>query len=290
MTNPTETVAASPAAPEATPAAPAEPTQTTANPAEPAPEPEQPEASAPSTDDTGDDSAEEGQPKKKGGGFQNRIDKLTREKYEADLRAQAAERELAELRKQTQTDYTKDPGPQPTLDQHTTVEEFQKAVAEWGIQKGRFEAHQQAVKERQVAETMQKQAALNARVDAVRRTTLPDYDAVVAPVSDLIDSHPVLHDYVMESEMAPQVAYHLAKNPAVLFELTRLSPIAAVRELTRLEAKLSAPPPPKPVTNAPAPIKPVGTRETVAKNLGDLAASDDASAYIARANKLRGKA
>jgi hypothetical protein len=62
----------------------------------------------------------------------------------------------------------------------------------------------------------------------------------------------------MQSEPSTEVVYQLGKNPAKLLEIMQMTPINAIRELTTLEARLSAPPPPKTFTSAPAPAKPVG--------------------------------
>jgi hypothetical protein len=59
---------------------------------------------------------------------------------------------------------------------------------------------------------------------------------------------------ILECEVGPQIAYHLAKNPAEARRLSAMSPLSQAREIGRLEAKLTAAPlTPKTATQAPEP-------------------------------------
>lgn len=64
-----------------------------------------------------------------------------------------------------------------------------------------------------------------------------------------------MREAILESDDGPALAYHLGKNPDLAEKIASLPPIAAARELGRLEAKLArereqppviskAPPPP----------------------------------------------
>lgn len=61
---------------------------------------------------------------------------------------------------------------------------------------------------------------------------------------------------VLESDKSAHLAVHLAENPTLLDRLNRMSPMQANREIGRLEARLSSPPPRK-ATQAPKPVAPV---------------------------------
>ncbi|QEL19335.1 hypothetical protein [Limnoglobus roseus] len=294
MTDTTETVAPQPAAPEpvTTPAASPEP-----SPESDAPQadtaPEQIEDSAPS-DDPGDDSTDEQRPKKSKGGFQKRIDELTREREIVRIEKENLARELQAIReKERATPATAtDPGAAPRIEDCATVEEFRDKTAEWGRQQARFEAAQQAEQDRiadEAAKAKQEQITRQAefRVKAQKAMTkYSDWQAVaMAPTVPYSETSAHL---VAQSEHAAELAYHLGKNPEVADRLARLDQYSCMREVIRLEARITAAPPPKPITKAEDPIKPVGGRETVVKTMADLAKSDDASAYIARMNgKLR---
>ena len=89
-------------------------------------------------------------------------------------------------------------------------------------------------------------------------------------------------EYVIEvSERGPELAYHLHANPKEASRIAKLSPLAQVRELARLEASL-----PKPesrnISKAPAPPKGVkATGGPAGKDIEALADSDMA-AYAAQ--------
>lgn len=291
----TETVEAT-ASPEQENTATLEPTKSTqqADAAEPA----ETEESAPSEPDSGDDSTEETQPKKKGGGFQKRIDKLTQEKYDAELRLQQMERQMQEMqRKLNPPAADTDPGPRPTLNQFDSIDDYDQAMEAWAKQAARYEAKQATEKaeaERKQAEEIREFESLKMKAaerEAKLSQKYADFDTVLNPQFNPLVAAALQNDtitqYYLQSEAGPEVAYHLAKNPTKFAEVLSLPPIQAIRELTRLEMKLSASPPPKTITNTPPPIKPVGARDTVAQTLADLAASDDASAYIRKANAAR---
>lgn len=85
------------------------------------------------------------------------------------------------------------------------------------------------------------------------KARMPDFEQVAfsAPISDAVA------DLVMSSDMAADVAYHLGKNHDEARRISQLSQVDAARELGRLEAKLSTPPPKPKTTKAPPPIEPV---------------------------------
>ena len=85
----------------------------------------------------------------------------------------------------------------------------------------------------------------------------PDFQTVVANPALPINDH--MAEFIAESETGADVAYYLGKNLDKAAQIARMSPVGAVRELTRLEAELASKPKAKP-SNAPEPIKPVGTR------------------------------
>lgn len=268
MTETIQETATAPVAPETTPVE-QTPIESTAPAAENADQAEIKTEEAAASDD-GEDSADESRPKKKGGGFQNRIDKITREKYEAEIRASDAERKLAELT--TPKDDPNAPsGDEPKLDsgKYATVEEWSKAHGEWAERKGYQKAIRESDQQRQEREALAARATIEAK-QALTAQKHPDYYVAIAPVAPFIMNNPVLKQFVVESDLGTDVAYHLAKNPAKLDEITRMSPIAAGRELYRLESKLAASPPPKPITKAADPIKPVGANEKVSRSYEEM--------------------
>ncbi len=71
-------------------------------------------------------------------------------------------------------------------------------------------------------------------------------------------------EVLAECDNAADIAYHLGKNTAEALKISRLSTVGMARELGRLDSKFSenesgTKTPPKKVTKAPPPIKPVNT-------------------------------
>ena len=92
------------------------------------------------------------------------------------------------------------------------------------------------------------------------REEYDDYDAV-AHAEDL----PVTREMgmaLLESEIGPKILYWLGQNPKEAARIAQMSPLSQAREIGKIETRLSANPPVKKVSNAPEPIKPVGSRSS----------------------------
>lgn len=72
----------------------------------------------------------------------------------------------------------------------------------------------------------------------------------------------VMAETIKASDLGPDLAYWLGSNPKEADRISRLSPLLQAREIGKIEAKISAEPPQKKTTSAPAPIKPVTARAT----------------------------
>ncbi len=76
---------------------------------------------------------------------------------------------------------------------------------------------------------------------------------------------PFLSDIILDSEKPLDLAYHLGTHPEVARQLSQMAPLAAAREIGRLEASLGVPKP-KLQSSAPSPISPVKGGGTVSKS------------------------
>ena len=243
-----------------------------AAPEKPAEQPKPEETTAPAEETASDvsktaDASEtpgEGEPPQKpakaDGGFQRRIDKLTKDKH--DLK-----RENEELRRKLQeTAPSAAPASQPNPDAEPREADFED-YASYLKALGRFEARQALKEEREKAEAAKVQAALDERLRAVREKH-PDFDEVLDSASEYEVPGSALVA-IQDSEIAGELMYHLATNVEDLEKLQGMNPVQQVKFIARLEAKLqdqpateekpAAPAHPKPkaaVSNAPNPIKP----------------------------------
>jgi hypothetical protein len=124
-----------------------------------------------------------------------------------------------------------------------------------------------AERERQ-REVAQRHESFQSKAEAVAER-FPDFDEVVTNPTLRINE--AMAEYISDSDIGPELAYHLGKNPSKAASISALSPIKAARELARIESELASKPKPK-ASNAPEPITPVGVR---GKATASNAPSDD---------------
>jgi len=102
-------------------------------------------------------------------------------------------------------------------------------------------------------------------------TSIKDWQAVVSAAR--VPLTPELTMAIMESDVGPQIAYHLAKNPEEAYEIAGLSPIGQARRIGQLESKIQSggmKPPEIPVSQAKPPVAPVlGDGAKPKPNLGN---------------------
>lgn len=171
---------------------------------------------------------QEAPPKKSG--FQERIDKLTRDKREAERRAERAERKLREAEQKPLDDL-----------------EYDDQIAERTIRRSKAE---QVKEEYEVARELAHEV-FEARAEELR-AKYDDYDAVA--LGDWTCTE-VMAEAIRESDMGPQIAYYLGKNKAEAAKIAALRLASQAAAIGRLEAKLSAPSAPR--NPPPAPPSPV---------------------------------
>jgi Asp-tRNA(Asn)/Glu-tRNA(Gln) amidotransferase A subunit family amidase len=194
--------------------------------------------------------------------YQKRFNELTRQREEERRRAERLETMLHEV-------YTKQQAPpvQPQAEQPPKQEdfadydEFLRAAArhevrqELRAERAKEEEHRRRY-EAQSYEEQQRSRIVGTIEKA--KASHADFDLVVTP--SLPVSH-VMLGALSESDHGPDILYYLGKNPQESARIAGLTPYGQVRELGKIEAKISQP---KATTNAPAPIKPVSSRGPVA--------------------------
>lgn len=86
------------------------------------------------------------------------------------------------------------------------------------------------------------------------RTKVPNFDAVMAKATVPVAPH--VEQLILDSKRSDRVMWHLAHDQSKLVKLNNLSPVAAAREIGRIEGRLSLPQP-KAQTQARKPITPL---------------------------------
>lgn len=214
-------------------------------------------------------------PKRADGGFQRRINRLTADFRAAEARAAAAEAKAQELerRQATATQASADEPAPPRLENFRSYEEYERADRAYVADKAtreaekRFkaaEAERQATAQREAEAKRMREAA--ERFNKSAEDVAEHYEDLAEVMDDMwrgrvpvIRNNDAIARYIIEeSDRGPELAYHLANNAAAAERIGRLTPLAQVKELVKLEASL--PKPNAPATKAPNPPRTLGGR------------------------------
>jgi len=197
--------------------------------------------------------------------LERRFSEITKQREEARKEAQqerearqALEARLAALERQPAPQAPKvDEEPQPS--QFNDAFEYAKALAEYTADKRIGEMRKQ---DAEAKEAQERQKVIDQWANKVQaaKTSLPDFDDIVAS-SDVVVNDDI-RDAILESDVGPQILYHLAENEDVAKKIAGLSAKQALREIGKLEARFEVKetaPEPKTIarSKAPAPIQPL---------------------------------
>jgi hypothetical protein len=197
--------------------------------------------------------------------LERRFSEITKQREEARKEAQqerqareALEARLAVLERQPAPQAPKvDEEPQPS--QFNDAFEYAKALAEYTADQRIGEMRRQDAEAKQAQERQKVIETWASKVQAAK-ASMPDFDDIVAS-SDVVVNDDI-RDAILESDVGPQILYHLAENDDVAKRIAGLTPKQALREIGKLEARFEAKetkPEPTPITRskAPAPINPL---------------------------------
>ena len=211
------------------------------------------------------DTTEGQEDQNKGNNVQKRINKLTREKYEAQNRAKELEDKYKSLEERLNNLDT--PPAEPNYNDYETEESYKQAFRDYVL---KTEQHSNRVNEAKAAENLrleeqQKIAAQRvqdfsnrARNEANRYEGY--WEAVQDPAFEVIVNtmNPDVVALIQESEKSTGLSYHLATNLEIADQLANMPIATAARELLKLENSLDLPQA-KQVSNAPDPTEPLGS-------------------------------
>jgi len=185
-------------------------------------------------------------------------------KFEAEAKALKEERErlaqeAEELRKKYEPPkpvYEEEPKPE----QFSDINEYSKAVKDWTAEQTRKEIAAQTEKTQREEAEKRRVSSYQERA-AVFEAETPDFKEAIDGTKIMLPNE-ILAE-ILDSEVGPQVAYHLAKNEVEAEALAKLPLSKAIKEIGKLEARFSVESKPqkkdetKPVSKAPAPISPL---------------------------------
>jgi len=217
--------------------------------------------------------------------FRARLDELQKERDTERAQREALEAKIAEFEKrpvETKKEETKVEDKQPQLDLNRKFEEqvpkpkmsdfnsmeaYTEAMVTWGEQRVEFK---QAVKEQDAARSTEVQTVANkwnenAKVAAEKYT---DYESVVnIKAWEALKMSPEAAAVLARTDLGPEIAYNLLKDPEVAKKFASSDPIdqvvTATRTLTRIEGTLTpATPATKKAGDVPPKLAPRLTRVT----------------------------
>lgn len=175
--------------------------------------------------------------------LQRRFDEMTRQRHEEARRAEAAERRAAELeaRLERASRGEAEPHPEPPVQPKPALSDAD------------LDARAAAI----VAKRAFDQACNNVVEQGAKQ--YPDFNDALSTFRAFGGLDPAMAQAAIDAGNAHMVLYHLGTNPEEYERILGMSERQQAIALARLSDKLSAPPPPKPVSRAPAPIAPLGT-------------------------------
>lgn len=226
-----------------------------------------PEASA--TPETDDPSAP---PKKKGVG--KRIDELVKQR-EQERREKDYWREQAQ-RREPKEEKVVIPEGEPKESDYNSYSEYLRALTKFELNQRISQERENSTKAEREYQAQQAIRSFDDKAEKLREQ-FDDFDDVA------FGNFPVtkpMSEAILESDLGPEILYHLGNNPKEAARIARLSPFAAAREIGKLEAKL--PELKKSASAAPAPITPVKPKS----NASDLPSeADDTATWINKRRK-----
>lgn len=200
------------------------------------------------------ESQEDAEEPKRKGGYKRKIEKLEKQNQEL----------LEVLKRMTPQNGTnaepakpesRNDKPRPeNFDSH---EEYVEALTDWKIESRESQRKQQVEAERQREQTTKAQQTFKEKYQAAAKAHT-DFEEMFAEYAEDTPTSPTMTQAVMESEHGSELMYYFLKNQNEAARIAGLTPIAAAREIGKIEAKFeSKPETKKTVTNAPKPPSPV---------------------------------
>jgi hypothetical protein len=152
----------------------------------------------------------------------------------------------------------------PKRDDYADDVAYLEARADHAARKAAAEARAAERNENEGREKQSKHQQAEAKIaqawterEATFQATAKDYTEVVEPFvqDDLAHFSDGSKRLIVESEVGPQLLYHLATNPEEAERIAELSPLRQIAEIGKLEDKMQKPV--RKTSSAPAPIDPV---------------------------------
>lgn len=224
---------------------------------------------------------------------QKRINKLTREKYEAQNKAKDLEDKYQALEERINA--MDRPAEKPRYDQFDSDEAYEAALTDYvhktsaqSARQAELEAAQRVRLEDQQRAAQQRQQDYNARAAKEADRYEGYWDAVNDPAFSAIvtSMDPQVVALVQESDKSTGLGYYLATNLEVADQIANMPVATAARELLKIEVGLEKPESKK-ISDAPPPVEPIGSSGQNELPLDKVESTEE---WMARRNaQIRGR-
>lgn len=212
----------------------------------------------------------EEKPKKKGG-FQKRIDKLSKKVADAERDLEYWRQEALRGKAQPQPEAPKpqvDLSKRPKADDFNTADEYTEALIDWKADQ-KLAAKEQA--DRAKAAQTEVQSKIQKHQERVKEFAkqTDDWEELIESVK--VPMSLTVQEAIIDSEHGPEIMYELAKDTEELKRIGTLSPIAAAKAIGRLEAQFLKKPSTKETktSSVPAPVKTVRAKGVISGGYRD---------------------
>ena len=203
--------------------------------------------------------------------LEKRFSELTKRAKQAEADKASLEARLQEIEsRQAPAPQKADPvSEKPQASQFNDAFEYAEALAEWSAERA---LEQRDIQEQQRKLDEQRNEVIkswSAKLEAAK-ADIPDFDDMVA--SSNVQVRDEVRDAILESDVGPQILYHLASDDDYASKLAAMPTNKALKELGKLEVQFEHKEAPieksEPVarSKAPAPIKPL----TAGKGTSDV--------------------
>lgn len=217
--------------------------------------------------------------------FQERISELVRQREEARRDAQYFRQEAERLRGQGQDKpQPKQPEGKPDPNKYETLEQYLDALSDWKVDQRLKKEREEFTKQSEAQRQYQAVQVFGSR-EAEASSKYEDYEEVTRNPSLQITE--AMGHAIMESEIGPDVWYYLGNNPKEAARIANLSPVSQIREIGKIEDKLSSSPVKPKVPSAPNPISPVNSGKSVSS--AKPSDQDDIKTWLKKRNKELGR-
>jgi len=185
-----------------------------------------------------------------------------------ETRLKALESQAAPKQEQSRDD-------KPKPDQFVDAFEYAEALADWSAENAVMRSKQEEIERRRQEERNKIIETWNGRLESAKKE-IPDFDEMVASSDVIVPDH--IREAILDSDVGPQILYHLAENKDLAEKISKSSAITALREIGRLEARFEK-------TDAKE-VKPVAQKSKAPAPISPLKATNSEQAVITDTDKM----